>query len=97
MAILVELTPETEAQLQAKAKARGMSLDAYVKSLAENAAATTPLEDAVAFYAIQRFSQGEAAQSAGMSRAEFLAALNQAGVSAFQYDSVEELLEEARG
>lgn len=50
---------------------------------------------AVALYDARLLSQGQAAEMAGLSRAEFIAALGKEGVAIFQYDSVEELLAEA--
>ncbi len=50
---------------------------------------------AVAMYDAQLVSQGQAAELAGLSRAEFIDALGRFGVSPFQY-SAEEALAEAR-
>jgi predicted HTH domain antitoxin len=44
---------------------------------------------------MSRLSQGKAAEVAGLSRAEFLAALHQFGVTPFQYDSPDDLVAEA--
>lgn len=52
------------------------------------------LAAAVKWYELRRVSQERAAKIAGLSRAEFLAALGQFGVSPFQY-TAEEALEEA--
>jgi len=52
------------------------------------------LAAAVKWYELRRVSQERAAKIAGLSRAEFLAALSQLGVSPFQYIA-EEVLEEA--
>ncbi len=54
------------------------------------------LAAAVKWYELGRVSQGRAAEIAGISRAEFLAALSRLGVSPFQYGS-SEILDEARG
>ena len=50
---------------------------------------------AVALYDARAISQGQAAQIAGVSRAEFIYALERHGITPFQYDSAEELLAEA--
>ena len=50
---------------------------------------------AVAMYDAQLVSQGQAAELAGLSRAEFIEALGRFGVSPFQY-SAEEAIAEAR-
>jgi predicted HTH domain antitoxin len=47
------------------------------------------LAAAVKWYELQRISQAKAAEIAGVSRAEFLTALEQYGVSPFQYDADE--------
>ena len=47
------------------------------------------LAAAVKWYELRQVSQGRAAEIAGMSRAEFLAALGRHGVSPFQYDADE--------
>ena len=52
------------------------------------------LAAAVKWYELRRVTQERAAKIAGLSRAEFLAALSQFGVSPFQYGA-EEALEEA--
>jgi predicted HTH domain antitoxin len=52
------------------------------------------LAAAVKWYEMRRISQGRAAEIAGMSRSEFIAALGRFGVSPFQA-SAEELIEEA--
>ncbi len=53
------------------------------------------LAAAVKWYEMARISQAKAAEIAGLSRAEFLDALHQFGVTPFQYDSVDELVAEA--
>lgn len=50
---------------------------------------------AVAMYDAQLVSQGQAAELAGLSRSEFIDALERFGVSPFQY-SAEEAIAEAR-
>ncbi len=50
---------------------------------------------AIALYDARLVTQGQAAEIAGLSRAEFVDALSHAGVSVIQYDSVEEILAEA--
>ena len=52
------------------------------------------LAAAVNWYKMRRISQGRAAEIAGVSRSEFIAALGRFGVSPFQA-SAEELIEEA--
>lgn len=52
------------------------------------------LAAAVKWYEMRRISQGRAAEIAGLSRSEFLAALRQFGVSPFQEEAAE-ILEEA--
>ena len=54
------------------------------------------LAAAVKWYEMQRVSQAKAAEIAGLSRAEFLTALAQFGVSPFQYEA-EELIQEVSG
>jgi len=54
------------------------------------------LAAAVKWYEMQLVSQGRAAEIAGLSRAEFVAALARFGVSPFQ-ETVDELAAEARG
>lgn len=49
---------------------------------------------AVKWYEMERVSQAKAAEIAGLSRAEFLAALNSFGITPFQYNSAKDLLEE---
>jgi predicted HTH domain antitoxin len=51
------------------------------------------LAAAVKWYENGEVSQGRAAEIAGISRAEFISALSQFGVSPFQYDA-DEILEE---
>ena len=58
-------------------------------------AAALRLAAAVKWYEMRLVSQGRAAEVAGLSRAEFLAALSRFGVTPFQY-SADEILEEAR-
>jgi predicted HTH domain antitoxin len=53
------------------------------------------LAAAVKWYELHLVSQGRAAEIAGVSRSEFIAALARFAVSPFQY-SAEEVLEEAR-
>jgi predicted HTH domain antitoxin len=52
---------------------------------------------AVKWYELGRLSQSKAAQVAGISRVEFLAALHRYGVTPFQYDADEILAEVRRG
>lgn len=52
---------------------------------------------AVKWYEVGRLSQGSAAELAGLSRAAFLEALAQLGVSPFQYGPVEILAEAEAG
>jgi predicted HTH domain antitoxin len=54
------------------------------------------LAAAVKWYEMHRVSQAKAAEIAGLSRAEFLTALNQFGVTPFQYDA-DEIVEEVSG
>jgi predicted HTH domain antitoxin len=54
------------------------------------------LAAAIKWYEMHRVSQAKAAEIAGLSRAEFLTALNQFGVSPFQYDA-DEIIEEVSG
>jgi predicted HTH domain antitoxin len=61
---------------------------------AENFTRELRLAAAVKWYEMRRVSQDRAAKIAGLSRAEFLAALAQFGVSPYQY-TAEEALEEA--
>lgn len=49
---------------------------------------------AVKWYEMERVSQAKAAEIAGLSRAEFLTALAQYGISPFQYQSSEDLVNE---
>jgi predicted HTH domain antitoxin len=53
------------------------------------------LAAAIQWYARRRISQAKAAEIAGLSRAEFLTALGQAGVTPFQY-SADEVVQEAQ-
>ena len=55
------------------------------------------LAAAVKWYEIERVSQGKAAEIAGLSRAEFLAALGRFGVSPFQYGPDEVIHEVTSG
>ena len=55
------------------------------------------LAAAVKWYEMARISQAKAAEIAGLSRAEFLAALHQFGVTPFQYDSADDLIAEVNG
>lgn len=50
---------------------------------------------AIALYDAHLVTQGQAAEMAGLSRPDFIEALIHAGVSVIQYDSAEEILEEA--
>ncbi|MCA9981798.1 MAG: UPF0175 family protein [Anaerolineales bacterium] len=52
------------------------------------------LAAAVKWYEVGRLSQAKAAEIAGVSRAEFLAALGRYHVSPFQYQTAEELINE---
>jgi predicted HTH domain antitoxin len=52
------------------------------------------LAAAVKWYEMRRISQGKAAEIAGLSRSEFIAALGQFGVTPFQYDA-DEIIEDA--
>jgi predicted HTH domain antitoxin len=52
------------------------------------------LAAAVKWYEMGRLSQAKAAEIAGVSRAEFLAALAHYGVTPFQYESAAELINE---
>ncbi len=54
------------------------------------------LAAAVKWYEMHRVSQAKAAEIAGLSRTEFLTALNQFGVSPFQYDA-DEIVQEVEG
>jgi predicted HTH domain antitoxin len=51
---------------------------------------------AVKWYEMQRISQAKAAEVAGLSRSEFLAALARFDVSSFQYDA-DEIVAEVTG
>jgi predicted HTH domain antitoxin len=55
------------------------------------------LAAAVKWYEMGRLSQGRAAEVAGLSRAEFLQALGNFGVTPFQYGAEEILREAERG
>jgi predicted HTH domain antitoxin len=52
------------------------------------------LAAAVKWYELERISQAKAAEIAGLSRADFLAALARYQVTPFQYHSAEELIGE---
>ena len=52
------------------------------------------LAAAVKWYEMGRLSQAKAAEIAGISRSEFLAALAGYGVTPFQYQSADELINE---
>lgn len=55
------------------------------------------LAAAIKWYELERISQAKAAEIAGVSRAEFLAALGRYGVTPFQYQTPEELIDEVAG
>lgn len=55
------------------------------------------LAAAVKWYELERISQAKAAEIAGVSRAEFIAALARYQVTPFQYRSAEELIREVAG
>lgn len=55
------------------------------------------LAAAVKWYEVERVSQAKAAEIAGLSRAEFLTALNAFGITPFQYGSADDLVEEVSG
>jgi predicted HTH domain antitoxin len=61
----------------------------------ERVAKERRLTAAVKWYEMRLVSQGRAAEIAGVSRSEFIAALARYGVSPFQY-SAEEIIEDAR-
>lgn len=52
------------------------------------------LAAAVKWYEVERISQAKAAEIAGISRAEFLAALSRYNVTPFQYHSADDLISE---
>lgn len=52
------------------------------------------LAAAVKWYELERISQAKAAEIAGISRAEFLAALSRYNVTPFQYRSAADLISE---
>lgn len=52
------------------------------------------LAAAVKWYEVERISQAKAAEIAGVSRAEFLAALSRYNVTPFQYQSATDLISE---
>lgn len=94
MTVTLKLRPDMEARLQAKAQVQGISTEDLLQSLLENALAPISVGEAIALYAAQTVTQGQAAALAGLSRTEFIDALGKAGVCVFQY-SAEEILEEA--
>ena len=53
------------------------------------------LAAAIQWYEARRISQGKAAEIAGLSRSEFIAALGQMGVSPLQY-TADEVVQEAQ-
>ena len=55
------------------------------------------LAAAVKWYEMQQVSQAKAAEVAGVSRADFLAALSRFGVTPFQYDTDEIIQEVSSG
>ncbi len=65
-------------------------------NIPEDLPADKRLRLAVALFDARLLSNGNAAQMAGLSRAEFLDALGQFGVTPFQYDSVEEALADVK-
>jgi predicted DNA-binding protein (UPF0251 family) len=86
MTITLDLTPEIEARLQVRATAEGRPLKEYVQSLIEQTVPPMDVQEAIKLYAAQSVIQGQAAALAGLSRSRFIEALNEAGVSVFQYD-----------
>lgn len=52
------------------------------------------LAAAIKWYELEQISQAKAAEIAGLSRAEFLAALGRYDVTPFQYRSVDDLINE---
>ena len=62
----------------------------------ENFARELRLAAAVKWYELRRVTQERAAKISGLSRAEFLVALGQFGVSPFQYTAAEALEEAGR-
>jgi predicted HTH domain antitoxin len=62
----------------------------------ENFARELRLAAAVKWYELRRVSQERAAKISGLSRAEFLAALGQFGVTPFQYTATDALEEAGR-
>ena len=52
---------------------------------------------AVKWFEMGEVSQGRGAEIAGLSRAEFMQALSRYRVSPFQYESAQELIDEALG
>jgi predicted HTH domain antitoxin len=63
----------------------------------ENFVREMRLAAAVQWYESRRISQAKAAEIAGLSRAEFLQALGQLGISPFQYSADEVIQEAQRG
>ncbi len=61
-------------------------------NIPEDLPAEKRLRLAVALFDARLLSSGQAAQMARLSRAAFLDALGQFGITPFQYDSVEEAL-----
>ncbi|MBV7336324.1 UPF0175 family protein [Chloroflexi bacterium TSY] len=52
------------------------------------------LAAAIKWYELKQISQAKAAEVAGLSRAEFLAELHRFGVTPFQYEDADELVQE---
>ncbi len=94
MTVTLDLEPDLEARLAAKAKADGVPMKECLQSLVAAALKPLSVEEAIALYEAQSVSQGQAAALAGLSRAEFIDALGRAGVSPFQY-TADEILQEA--
>ena len=97
MPVALDLPPELEVRLRAEAARRELTLETYLQSLIADGAPSLAIDEAVSLYAGKHVSQGQAAALAGVSRAQFLAALGKAEVTPFQYESAEELCEEATG
>jgi predicted HTH domain antitoxin len=70
--------------------------DVYNGSDPESFVRELRLAAAVKWYELEQVSQSKAAQIAGVSRAEFLAALGRYGVTPFQYTS-DEIVAEVDG
>jgi predicted HTH domain antitoxin len=94
MTITLDLEPEMETRLQTAAQERGVPIQDYLLTLVENALTQAALEEAIRLYTERKMTQGQAAALAGLSRAEFIEALNRAGVSVFQYETEDELIAE---